>query len=826
MREQQRQARILKYWRAVEYFSPPRVDAVDFGKGVRNVDGSRPLPWEPGAPALHPPLRRNFVWQHTVYIGVFDLAKVRAVLDATLRVTEEELDLDARTGGQSALLSLTVNGDGLLIRDSVTVSSCAWAVGRTVDPGPASDEWLLGFDADQDDIRAVAFGIGDGRVPLTEAATRSGLGRIAGTAVRIAVDTATGGVASALAGVVSPLMEPLVAQLVAGVGARAADVAGGPEAGAQDSDADRSTPPTLGVKALTTEDLGALTRWVAEHLGVAEVLSPAIIRIKSYPVHERSADAAGTDEFLNSFFADDLERVAADIERGGAGRALDSYLLEDERIDQRERIDVRRQPADILRSLSPRSMPPARWPAKLAHTLTLSQQFAVNEIYRTLGAPDDRGMFAVNGPPGTGKTTLLRDLIAAIVVERAIRLARLDHPRQAFRDTPLTWRTGETGSRDGRRLFPLIDELCGYEVVVASSNNGAVENITMEVPAADSVDTEAFPQSNYLGDQATLLVGKPAWGAIAARLGKRSFRAEFVERFWWGEGADTEEGEAGLSDLLKEFADYTAAGEQLEGILSWEEAVEEFDKAMDAVQRLARARQYIADIVERDFDADPELLRLRRDATGQASYVARVRRHAVVVADEMRAAEQAWADASTSLALARRGLAGADAAVEYATRVVLAAESVVRDHDRQRPGFLRRLLSWNSDDVWEAERTPLISRLAVADQRLADQESLRGDHRAEVHTRQRALDEAARVMHQAQARVRGVERELADALAASEQAGAAVQHREAVLRRDAEALETARMLWSTTVPRAEMASRVYTTPSPPYRNKTLITGER
>jgi stage III sporulation protein SpoIIIAA len=66
--------------------------------------------------------------------------------------------------------------------------------------------------------------------------------------------------------------------------------------------------------------------------------------------------------------------------------------------------------------------------ADLDRTLVISQQFAVNTIIRDQGT----AMFAVNGPPGTGKTTLLRDLIAAIVVSRATELAKLKSPRDAF----------------------------------------------------------------------------------------------------------------------------------------------------------------------------------------------------------------------------------------------------------------------------------------------------------------------------------------------------------------------------------------------------------
>ena len=84
---------------------------------------------------------------------------------------------------------------------------------------------------------------------------------------------------------------------------------------------------------------------------------------------------------------------------------------------------------------SPDLIPPGRWVTATDRPLAFSQQFAVNRIMRDHG-DGQPGLFAVNGPPGTGKTTMLRDVVAAILVQRAIKLADLPSPEQAFTGQP------------------------------------------------------------------------------------------------------------------------------------------------------------------------------------------------------------------------------------------------------------------------------------------------------------------------------------------------------------------------------------------------------
>ncbi|MGH3996411.1 MAG: damage-inducible protein, partial [Pseudonocardiaceae bacterium] len=133
-------------------------------------------------------------------------------------------------------------------------------------------------------------------------------------------------------------------------------------------------------------------------------LATEVVLISSTAVPVRRSEVEVENDFLNSFYLDDLERVRARVAAGDIGEALATYLRPKASLAVRDRVDVRQHPEVIDQATSITRLPKGRWPAKADHPLALSQQYAVNTALNTLGSTT--GLIGVNGPPGTGKTTL------------------------------------------------------------------------------------------------------------------------------------------------------------------------------------------------------------------------------------------------------------------------------------------------------------------------------------------------------------------------------------------------------------------------------------
>jgi hypothetical protein len=614
-------ARVVEFWRAVEYFSPQRLPERD--AGTHDIGPGELMPWEPGSRLYEAP-REGRVWRYEVFGGVYELSRIRDTLVTLYGEDEATGGQRAGVAGQSALFGCTVDGDGVLVPKTAVLSSCAWAIGRAVtSPGHLS---LDGFQQDR-------LQYGEALSELAGAGSGAGAAlRLLADSLRAAVPEATAETVKAVvAGALTPVAGPVVAiaggTLAGSTAGKVVDamVNGAPPQNAAREELARPEPERLDLSPLRGEGLQRFVAQLANRLGVSEPLQPQRVRVRSYQV--ASTRAEGQTEpsaFLNSFFANDLDRVAAALEKGDVGPALAAYLTSGTRIDAARRIDVRTNPDAVRHGCEPDRIPPGRWVTNLDRSLALSQQFAVNEILARLG--DGAGLFAVNGPPGTGKTTMLRDLIAAIVVTRAERLAELSNPAEAFISAPpWRWQT----DRWRHSIAPLNPLLTGAEIVVASSNNGAVENVTKHIPGPDGLGTDwqdAAEDVDYFASTACLVHGDEAWGMVAAQLGNATNRRAFAQRFYWGKA-----GQPGRHpECMKEVLDDLRTQP-----VDWPTATGRFRAAREKVQILANERARVSAAVaalpalrrdanaaaEKATDADEQVRSLQRQRTGQSSAV-------------------------------------------------------------------------------------------------------------------------------------------------------------------------------------------------------------
>lgn len=174
---------------------------------------------------------------------------------------------------------------------------------------------------------------------------------------------------------------------------------------------------------------------------------------------------------LHSFFVDDLEKA-----KSAASENLDKYLLgiKKDRINLDSRKDRNSFNPEVFQDiLQPENYPVSRFPSNPDYALSFMQQVAVN---MAIGY-DHEQMRSVNGPPGTGKTTLLKDVFAELVVEQAYEITGLKS--KEITDKILYFENAGIGK--------IPKKITDKGIVVASSNNGAVQNIVNELPLISGI---------------------------------------------------------------------------------------------------------------------------------------------------------------------------------------------------------------------------------------------------------------------------------------------------------------------------------------------------
>lgn len=562
---------VLEYWWVLELLSPQKVPKVT-GRSRRPEDRQvvewrvgDDLPWQ----SLNPPRpvggsRR--VWRHTVYLGVYDLEATYQHLHEAF--AEDRDAYDERRAGLSACAGVLVNEDGVLVSESVVLSSALWAISKLAAGAPPRG-------------------------------TRSASG-------------------------FAEASMDLVEEFDALEGARR-DAAG------------EELPPAQDGESL--QRLLAAAHAAAGVTGHNDLASQRVV-IQSVAVSARlDEDSAADTDFLNSFFLEDLAAVHEDVANNELAGALADYLTPDTDVSAGGRFDVMTDHQVVDGGVSLSRLPKGRWPSEPNHGLALRQQFAVNQALTQLSSTG--GLMGVNGPPGTGKTTMLRDVLAGNVVERARRLASLPRPTDAFTQVTHQWTAA-----DGypRRVRQLRGDLTGFEMVVTSANNAAVENVSTEIPVRSAIAENWQAEADYFADIATATLSGAAqvsdssstetddslaaWGLVAARLGNKSNRGAFRSEFWFDK----------TSPRTKQRVPGTAPRMQSR-LLQWRDGEVPTRSWVDARGAFQRAERRVDELIEARRAAESRLARfgdaLAADAEA-TKRAARLEAEIVIAAEAVR----------------------------------------------------------------------------------------------------------------------------------------------------------------------------------------------
>ncbi|WP_104759588.1 DEAD/DEAH box helicase [Helicobacter bizzozeronii] len=221
---------------------------------------------------------------------------------------------------------------------------------------------------------------------------------------------------------------------------------------------------------------------------------------------------------LHSFFVKDLR-----IAKGLNNPNLTAYFSQSSRAKRNcdsKSDSPNFNPSLFHEILAPQKYPLGRFVADSQYALSFMQQVALNIALNENNEP----LRSVNGPPGTGKTTLLKDIFAELVVRQAYEIVQLGDKTIGERKDPQKLEMTDLG------LLP--ENIADKNIMVASSNNGAVKNIVNELPKDKEIADE-FKELAAKIDYFTAVAndeGGQNWGLFALEGGASANIKKLLEK--------------------------------------------------------------------------------------------------------------------------------------------------------------------------------------------------------------------------------------------------------------------------------------------------------